>query len=116
MTVLPTTGARPYHLAANEFTVEQIGFIGIAVALLGRNTAIGCVLAALLFGALRSGSQQLQGAFAADLAVPLADTVQGVIVLLVSGDLVFRWIAERRRKRQELDAAHPPTPEAPAPA
>jgi simple sugar transport system permease protein len=105
-----------YHLAANEFTVEQIGFIGIAVALLGRNTAIGCVLAAFLFGALRSGSQQLQGAFAADLAVPLADTVQGVIVLLVSGDLVFRWIAERRRKRQEAEAATPPAPEAPAPA
>lgn len=101
------------HLAANEFSVEQIGFIGIAVALLGRNTALGCVLAAFLFGALRSGSQQLQGAFDASLAVPLADTVQGVIVLLVSSDLIFRWIAERRRRRREAAADAPPAPPAP---
>ena len=33
-----------------------IGFIGIAVALLGRNTAVGVVLAALLFGALLQGT------------------------------------------------------------
>ncbi|HJV05385.1 MAG TPA: ABC transporter permease, partial [Actinomycetota bacterium] len=36
------------------------GFTGIAVALLGRNTAIGCVLAALFFGALSSGGATIQ--------------------------------------------------------
>ena len=95
-----------YHLAANEFSIEQIGFIGIAVALLGRNTAIGCVFAAFLFGALRSGSQQLQGAFDSALAVPLADTVQGIIVLLVSGELALRWLASWRHKQRM--AANPP--------
>lgn len=93
-----------YRISSNTFGVEQIGFIGIAVALLGRNTAIGSVLAAFLFGALRSGSQQLQGAFAADLAVPLSDIVQGVIVLMVSGDLLIRWLSERRKHRHH----HPP--------
>jgi simple sugar transport system permease protein len=33
----------------------NIGFIGIAVALLGRNTAVGVGLAALLFAALQTG-------------------------------------------------------------
>ena len=92
-----------YHLAANEFQPEQIGFIGIAVALLGRNSALGCVLAGLLFGALRSGSQQLQGAFAADLAVPLADIVQGIIILLVSGDVLIRWLVSRRRRGSDAE-------------
>lgn len=102
-----------YRISANTFGVEQIGFIGIAVALLGRNTAIGCVLGALLFGALRSGSQQLQGAFAADLAVPLSDIVQAVIVLLVSADLLIRWILTRRHKKA-AETGEPPPPELPA--
>jgi ABC-type uncharacterized transport system permease subunit len=63
-----------------------------------------------LFGALRSGSQQLQGAFAADLAVPLSDIVQGVIVLMVSGDLLIRWISDRRKHRHD----HAPAAVAPA--
>lgn len=102
-----------YRISANSFPVEQIGFIGIAVALLGRNSAIGCVLGGLLFGALRSGSQQLQGAFAADLAVPLADIVQGVIVLLVSGDLLVRWILRKRRANRAGESTPPPEPEVP---
>lgn len=97
-----------YRISSNTFSVEQIGFIGIAVALLGRNTAIGCVLGALLFGALRSGSQQLQGAFSADLAVPLADIVQGVIVLLVSADLLIRWILTRRHATHAAPGEPPP--------
>ena len=41
--------------ARHHVTIQgsTIGFIGIAVALLGRNTAIGVALAALLFAALR---------------------------------------------------------------
>lgn len=98
-----------YRISTNTFPIEQVGFIGIAVALLGRNTAVGCVLAAFLFGALRSGSQQLQGAFSADLAVPLSDIVQGVIILMVSGDLLVRWVINRRRGGGEgADAAGPP--------
>ena len=35
---------------------RQIGFLGIAVALLGRNTAVGTLFSALLFGALLTGT------------------------------------------------------------
>ena len=34
----------------------EVGFVGIAVALLGRNTAVGVFFAALLFGALLNGT------------------------------------------------------------
>ena len=39
--------------------VEGAGFIGIAVALMGRNHPVGVVLAALLFGALYQGGAEL---------------------------------------------------------
>ena len=47
-----------FRVATNDIEVTQLGFLGIAVALLGRNTAIGTVAAALLFGALLSGTSQ----------------------------------------------------------
>ena len=47
-----------FSLFTNDIQTSQIGFLGIAVALLGRNTAIGVVAAALLFGALLTGTSQ----------------------------------------------------------
>jgi simple sugar transport system permease protein len=40
--------------------VADAGFVGIAVALMGRNHPIGIALAAILFGALYQGGQELQ--------------------------------------------------------
>ncbi len=40
--------------------VADAGFVGIAVALMGRNHPIGIALAAVLFGALYQGGQELQ--------------------------------------------------------
>ena len=42
-------------MSQGDIRTSTIAFVGIAVALLGRNTAIGVVLAALLFGALYDG-------------------------------------------------------------
>src|SRR5215213_2531608 len=39
-----------FRVATNDISISQIGFLGIAVALLGRNTAVGTMFAALLFG------------------------------------------------------------------
>src|SRR6478736_1316484 len=44
-----------FRLGVLDVQVSNIGFIGIAVALLGRNTAVGVGLAALLFGGLLTG-------------------------------------------------------------
>ena len=45
-----------FRVATNDIQVSQVGFLGIAVALLGRNTAVGTVVRALLFGALLTGT------------------------------------------------------------
>ncbi len=39
-----------------DVQASQIGFLGIAVALLGRNTAVGVGISAFLFGALLYGT------------------------------------------------------------
>ena len=57
-----------------------VGFMGIAVALLGRNHPVGIVGAALLFGTLSHGG------FAVNELVPkeLVDVLQAVIILAVA--------------------------------
>jgi ABC-type uncharacterized transport system permease subunit len=85
-----------HRLTENFVATTQIGFVGIAVALLGRATASGVVLAALLFGGLDSGSRALSGAFPSDLARPLATVIQGTVILLVGAEAIVRWRLERR--------------------
>jgi ABC-type uncharacterized transport system permease subunit len=80
-----------FQLFTNDVQTSQIGFLGIAVALLGRNTAIGTVAAALLFGALLTGTSERNldpTVFDPNLAQYLTYMIQGLIVLLVSTDLI----------------------------
>jgi general nucleoside transport system permease protein len=80
---------------------SSIGFIGIAVALLGRNTAVGVGLAALLFAALQTGTstRNLDPAiFNPELATSLSVIIQGLIILFVGADLIV-LVALRRLRR-----------------
>jgi general nucleoside transport system permease protein len=80
-----------FSLFTNDIQFSQIGFLGIAVALLGRNTAGGTVAAALLFGALLTGTSQRNldpTVFDPNLAQYLTYMIQGLIVLLVSTDVI----------------------------
>jgi len=85
------------RMQKSELGVIQIGFAGIAVALLGRNTAVGCVFAGLLLGALDSGAVGIQkdNALPAGVATKLIGVIQGLIVLFVGADLVFRRLSNR---------------------
>jgi general nucleoside transport system permease protein len=86
---------------------SQIGFIGIAVALLGRNTAVGVGFAALLFAALDTGtaSRNLDPAyFPPDLASSLSIIIQGLIVLFVGADLIILLALRRLRRTRERSA------------
>ena len=85
------------RMQKSELAVIQIGFAGIAVALLGRNTALGCVFAGLLLGALDSGAVGIQNdnALPSGVATKLIGVIQGVIVLFVGVDLVFRRLSRR---------------------
>ena len=90
-----------FQVFTNDIQTSQIGFYGIAVALLGRNTAGGTVAAALLFGALLTGTSDRNlnpQVFDPTLAQYLTYMIEGLIVLLVSTDLIaLRLIKGGRR-------------------
>jgi simple sugar transport system permease protein len=92
MIAMLLSGALASGLALNEIAGAQgrlileftggYGFVGIAVALMGRNHPLGVIFAALLFGALYQGGAEL----AFDMPKITRDTVmlvQGVVVLMV---------------------------------
>jgi len=78
-----------YRYTFHDSFSQGVGFIGIAVALLGRNHPVGIVLAALLFGALNRGSLFLDLNFD-DLSKDLVMVLQGVIILFVATDKLFK--------------------------
>jgi simple sugar transport system permease protein len=89
-----------FRLDTTDFT-STIGFIGIAVALLGRNTALGIGLAALLFAGLQTGTSTRNldpEIFPPELATPLTIIIQGLIVLLVGADLIVLVLLRRLRR------------------
>ena len=92
-----------FRLGTGDVQTSQIGFVGIAVALLGRNTAIGTGLAALLFGALLTGTSTRNldpSIFQPELASNLTLLIQGLVVLFVGMDLVMLWLIARVRGRR----------------
>jgi ABC-type uncharacterized transport system permease subunit len=91
-----------FNLNVNDIQASTIGFVGIAVALLGRNTAAGTLLAALLFGALVSGTSTRHldaTVFRPDLARNLTLLIQGLIVLFVGAPAL---VQHARRGQQRL--------------
>ena len=65
------------------------GFTGIAVALLGRNHPVGVLLAALLFGMLIRGGIFVD-AFTNNVTKDIVDVLQGIVILLVAAEALFR--------------------------
>jgi simple sugar transport system permease protein len=89
-----------FRIATNDIETLQLGFYGIAVALLGRNTALGTGAAALLFGALLSGTSQRNldaSIFEPELASNLTWIIQGLVVLIVSADVLVLGLLRRGR-------------------
>jgi general nucleoside transport system permease protein len=97
-----------YRFGVSDIPVSTVGFLGIAVALLGRNTAIGVGLSAFLFGALLFGTTHgLQsGEIDPQLASNLTYIIQGLIVLFVGADvlILYVWNSRRRLRRRAATA------------
>ncbi|MFT4191987.1 MAG: ABC transporter permease [Comamonas sp.] len=73
-----------------------MGFLGIAVALMGRNHPLGVLAAALLFGALCQGATDLQLDFPR-ISPELLLLIQGLVVFFVAAlDRLVRAPLERR--------------------
>ncbi|MGY2066846.1 ABC transporter permease [Blastococcus sp. SYSU DS0619] len=92
---LPDLLGRTYHFGT-EFTAG-LGFLGIAVALLGRNNPLGIAFAALLFAFLDRAAVPLQFA---DIPASVVTIIQGTIVLsVVVANEVARQLTRRRAGR-----------------
>jgi general nucleoside transport system permease protein len=63
------------------------GFTGIAIALLGRNSAIGVVLAAVVFGALSSAGATMQ--LFSDVPIEIVEIMQGVVMIFAVAKFGF---------------------------
>lgn len=73
-----------------------VGFDGIAVALIGGNTAFGVILAAILFGALTVGSLEMPSA--AGVPIELVDIVIALIIFFVASSYLIRLVLTRLKK------------------
>jgi len=105
---------------AHQYSLDfpaGLGFTGIAIALLGRNSPIGIIFAALLWAFLDQSSLILD---INDIPKEIVQITQGVVVLsVVVAYEVVRCIALRRQQRivGRATAAPPPPPsEVPAKA
>ena len=90
-----------FRIGVLDVQTSQIGFIGIAVALLGRNTAIGVAFSALLFGALLYGASTRTldpEVFPPELAGNLTLIIQGLVLLFVATDVLVLYLWRLRRK------------------
>jgi ABC-type uncharacterized transport system permease subunit len=90
-----------FNLDLISVQTVQIGFIGIAVALLGRNSAIGIFFSALMFGALLNGTSSRNldpSIFQPELASNLTRIIQGLVVLFVGADLLILYVWQARKK------------------
>jgi general nucleoside transport system permease protein len=90
-----------FRIGENDIQASSIGFIGLAAALLGRNTAVGVGFASLLFGALFNGTSGRQldpSIFRPDLAGNLTTIIQGLVILFVGLNLggVAVWWRKKR--------------------
>ncbi len=81
-----------------------LGFTGIAIALVGRNSPVGVAIAALLFAYLDVASNPLQ--ILANVAPEVVKIMQGIIVLsvVIAYEIVRRYglVAEQRKVAREL--------------
>jgi simple sugar transport system permease protein len=95
-----------FRLDVSGITTVTIGFTGIAVALLGRNTAVGVGLAALLFAALETGTSSRNLEFPAleGLGPSLSVLIQGLVVLFVGAQFVIVLLLRRAGQRRRAAA------------
>ena len=80
----------------------NLGFDGIAVAMIGRNHPIGIVIAAIFFGGLLVGGRIMQ--FSPGVPLELVRVIEGVIILTLAipelSTVVVRLWANTFRRKQ----------------
>jgi general nucleoside transport system permease protein len=95
-------GQPGYELSATAFSSDPTGFDAIAVALLGRTTAIGILLSALFIGGLRSGSTAMQAIAHVDPNLVLI--IEALVLFFIAAEflpslqrIMPKWLGVSRR-------------------
>jgi simple sugar transport system permease protein len=78
------------------------GFDAIAIALMGKSHPVGVMLAALLFGFLRAGAQQMQGV--AQVPIDIISVLQGLIIIFIAAPALVRYIYRIRDDEDSQEA------------
>lgn len=78
---------------SDTFDNFTYGFDAIAVALLGKNTALGAILAAILFGALNHGQTNMQAS--AGIDTHIIQIIQGLIIFFIGAEALIRHLGLR---------------------
>jgi simple sugar transport system permease protein len=88
-----------FSIGFSDIQSGTIGFVGIAVALLGRNTALGVGLSALVFGALINGTATRNippDVFdIPEQAGNLSLTIQALVLLFIGADILILYLWSR---------------------
>jgi simple sugar transport system permease protein len=91
-----------FRLGQLDVPLVNAGFVGIAVALLGRNSAIGIPFGALLFGGLVQGTSTrnpaIQNVLPTQLAGNLTYIIMGLVLLFIGADLLILYVWQARKK------------------
>jgi ABC-type uncharacterized transport system permease subunit len=72
-----------------------LGFDGITVAMLGKTHPFGTIPAAILVGAMKAGSSEMQ--FASGVAKEITDVIQALILFFVAADVIVRTLLRMRQ-------------------
>ncbi|MEZ5176337.1 MAG: ABC transporter permease [Acidimicrobiia bacterium] len=91
-------GVAPYRAISNF--AGNIGFDAIALALLGRSHPVGVLFAGLLFGALRAGGREMQGA--AGIPLDLVLVLQALIIVMIAAPELVRAIYRIKTPDEEI--------------
>ncbi len=84
------------HNLAQAFS-SGYGFDSIALALLGKSHPFGVVLAALLFGTLRSGGTRMQNV--AQIPIDIIAVTQALVIAFIAAPAIIRAIYRIREER-----------------
>jgi len=91
-------GLEPYRGISNF--AGNIGFDAIALALLGRSHPVGVLFAALLFGGLKAGGREMQGA--AGIPIDLVLVLQALIIVMIAAPELVRAIYRIKTPDEEI--------------
>lgn len=91
-------GVEPYRAISNF--AGNVGFDAIALALLGRSHPVGVLFAGLLFGALRAGGREMQGA--AGIPIDLVLVLQALIIVMIAAPELVRAIYRVKAPETEI--------------